>query len=639
MVMPNKLLGYFLCGLYIGAALLLSPQVSLADIQDPLDPFDTASQYETPGEQDDNNKSVQDLILESTLLLQDQRPLDARTKLLKALQKDPNAFEAHTLLAGYYMVHVGHFRLALKYVKRAMDLFAEKNGPAPYSEYRLSSQHAHLLYLLSQVRLNLDDYQGSLAVLDEFTARGYSAEWYSGTRAWVLMKMGNLDEAIRMARLGVLAGSEPGRSLNMLGILLSMHGEREASISVFRDAISQELSLGTLGQPATPLNNVGEVYKEIFLEDKAESSWIRATSMPDGCEHVLPSLNLALLYIDQLNFNAAERTIANFESCIAQFPLRNGEEHRALVDLARGRIALHTGRAEQAIHLIERALQNRQWFGKIGTNQADLEAGALMSYAAALKAHNAHLGYKLYDDTKEWLESLKLRSLNYLRSCWLMRRARQILTEDLEDFEDIYIRNTDSLLEYPTLGAVLNGIPTNVLMHRLSYEEGSDNRKEAALFYKAYLGENLLHNGDQTTGLKLLNEVINTSRQKFDNLLRLHTILNTMTVLDSASEDYATLAAQAFNLARASLRNAGLRLPVNYSEGDTEIFKRLRKSAFILDNSRSLQYSIEYDNWAGEITLKFRSSTPGMVDIQVRGNNLSDAINQLTEEVFTQDIK
>ena len=37
------------------------------------------------------------------------------------------------------------------------------------------------------------------------------------------------------------------------------------------------------------------------------------------------------------------------------------------------------------------------------------------------------------------------------------RKARRLLAEDLDKIEDINIRHTDSLLEYPTLGDVLAG--------------------------------------------------------------------------------------------------------------------------------------------------------------------------------------
>ncbi len=613
------------------------PQAARADIRDPFDPFDQSSSPATPD--GDKDKSPEELIMEGTVLLQDERPLDARTKLLKALQKDPKQYRAHMLLAGYYMVHVGHFRLALKYVKQALALFAEKNGQPPYRDIISQSEHEQLLYLLSQARLNLDDYDGALKVLDEFTSYGYTAEWYSGTRSWVLMKLGKLDDAIRVARLGIVAGAEPGRSLNMLGILLSMRGDRTLSLQVFRDAIAYELSLGTSGQPATPLNNVGEVYKEIFDEDRAESSWLRATSMPDGCEHVLPALNLALLYIDRLNFSGAKKAIDNFESCVAQFPLRNGEEHRALVNLARGRIALHTGHVDTAIADLSQALDYQQWFGKIGTNQEDLQAAALSSLAVALQAKNNHLRFYRYASWSEWLRTRGEMAANEVRAWWLMRRARQTLTEDLVNFEDIYVRNTDSLLEYGTLGDILEGLPQSALERRIEQERAVDDRVQAKYYYDAYLAQNFLAHRDTSRAQALLNGVINLSRPDYDNLLRLQALLLNLQNVSIGTPEYTALANQAFALSRASLLNHGFALPVNYSSNDESALDQLRGGGFILDNSVNLEYSITYEKVGDEIELHFRSLIPGMVDIKVRGTELLEAANKLREEVFTVDLK
>src|SRR5690606_14751052 len=153
----------------------------------------------------------------------------------------------------------------------------------------------------------------------------------------------------------------------------------------------------------------------------------------------LPSLNLTLLYIEQLNFRGAKNALANFEACVAQYPLRNGEEHKALVNMARGRINLHAGNVDKAIELLEKALEERQWFGKIGTSVHDMQAAAMISLAQALRAKNNHLKLSESANPAAWLsESANILS-NSLRAWWLMRRATQILTEDLQDLEDIYV--------------------------------------------------------------------------------------------------------------------------------------------------------------------------------------------------------
>jgi tetratricopeptide (TPR) repeat protein len=366
---------FFLLGV---AALLYSvtpawSQLGLGDLGE------TDSSSVDVGEEGDRDKGAEELIAEAAILLQDERLLDARTKLLRALEKEPKAYRAHMMLSGYYMAHVGHFRLALQYALQALSLFEEKNGRPPYYSYISRAEHSQLLYLLSQARLNLDDYEGSLKVLDQYVSYDYKDEWYSGTRAWVLMKLNRLPEAVSEARKGLREGAEPGRTLNMLGILLSMTGDRSGSLEVFREAIRYEMSMGRFGSPATPLNNSGEVYKEVFEEPKAIQSWMKATSLPDGCDHVLPALNLALMLIDQLDLNSASRAMYNFESCVAQFPLRNGEEHKALVHLARGRIDYWNGDIDNALNHFNDASERRQWFGKIGTNENDLDVGIELS--------------------------------------------------------------------------------------------------------------------------------------------------------------------------------------------------------------------------------------------------------------------
>lgn len=618
--------------------IVILPLNMRAEVLDPYDPFEVDSGQEEQQDMSDDNKSAEELILEASILLTDERLLDARSKLLKALQKDPKEYRIHMMLAGYYMEHVGHFRLALRYTRQAIALFEEKNGSPPYSDMRMQAEHAHLLYLLSQARLNLDNYQGSLEVLDEYASYNYYSGWYPGTRAWVLMKLNKLDEAIKTARIGVFSGAEPGRTLNMLGILLSMHGDREDSLKIFREAIQYELSLGTAGQPATPLNNSGEVYKEIFKEDKAEGSWTRAIKMPDGCQHVLPSLNLVLMYIEQLNFVGAKRTISNFESCIAQFPLRNGEEHEALVHLARGRIYLHSGNVNQAIKHLEAALEERQWFGKIGTSPEDLKVGALISLAQALNAKNNLIRLSRSATPVDWFSDSGEIVENRFRSWWLMRRARQILTEDLEDLEDLYIRNTDSMIEYPSFGEVLSELPRKPLENRLSYESQNDQRKEAVVYYKTYLAENYLNSwGKSSEAINLLDQALSSMRPRYDDLLKTHVLRLKANLASKTSLQYADLTNQIFNLNRASLRNYGLALPTNYQEMTPSVLRLFKGGPLMLDNQNRNFYSVKYEYQNEEHILYFVSTSNALGNVRVKGNDLSLVVDKFIDAIFIEE--
>ena len=610
---------------------------------DPFDPleFDEIFPEVKVEPEADRKKSPEQLIAEAEALWKQERYLDGRTKLLIALKKDPRNYRIHERLARYYLGVVGHFRLALQYVKQADALFKEKYGQPPYRNFTAQLDHMQLLYLLSQTRLNLDNYQGALDVLDEIARRGYYADWYAGSRSWILMKLGRVPEAIKTAQLGYLAlagQDERGQILNMLGILYSMSGDRPKALEIFRQAVAQELSQGALGKPATPLNNAGEVYKEIFDDEKAETSWLRATGMPDGCEHVLPAVNLALLYLDQLNLVGAKKALDNFEACVKNFPLRNGEEHRALVHLMRGRIALLAGKIDAAVSHFEGALVRKQWFGKIGTSEKDLQAAAMMSLAQALARKRAvqRLGHVL--SRRGFVGRTVDNADLSLRAWWYMRRARQLLTLKLNSFEDISIRNTDSMLEYPTLGELTAGIPRRLLERRIEQELKVDHRPEALPYYQAYLAERALAAGEQSRAMDLTRTVLSTLRPRFDNFLRLRVLLLQLAMLDPAVSDYRAVANTVFSLNRPALRSYGYKLPVNFDVADERILQLLRKTPFLLDNSSRLQYLIRSDFKEGEFILEFSAHSGVIGNMRVKSADLMYAMRKLVEEVFVVEL-
>ncbi|MEZ4753680.1 MAG: hypothetical protein R3A13_05140 [Bdellovibrionota bacterium] len=145
------------------------------------------------------------------------------------------------------------------------------------------------------------------------------------------------------------------------------------------------------------------------------------------------------------------------EACFTQYPLRNDEEHRALLHLGRGRIDLQTGKIDSAIDHFEAAVDRRQWFGKIGTNEDDLKGSFTLSSDSFKKAKNIALRYKITDNIWDSLNHAK-NSLAELSSLLVVMatKASQILAEDLNDFEDLNVRHTDTMLEYTTLGSLLS---------------------------------------------------------------------------------------------------------------------------------------------------------------------------------------
>ena len=525
---------------------------------------------------DESSTSAETLLEQAQDLFIASRPIDARAKLMKALALDPENYKTNMMLGQYYLSEVGHFRMAQRYLSKAMKSFESKHSGDPEQLLQTDSwrEHARLLTLQSETELNLDKYEAALATLNRF-GEYYWDPSLSASKAWVLMKLGRIDEAIKEAQKGLLRGDSAGRTFNVLGILLSVKGNRELSIKAFAQALLAEKSLGQFGQMATPLNNVGEVYRELFRDRYGEAAWKRAISLHDGCDHVLPSLNLAILYVDELRLNQAERVLDDFEACFSAQGTRSDTEHRALLALLRGRIALHMGKIDRAIELLERSHNDRQWFGKIGTTMGDAQLAAKISLAQALRTKAAIISREpsgsLWSDSKN-----AFLSLAYKTRAWLLgSEAIDIGLTDLKNFEDMYVRHTDAMIEYPTLHRTLSMLPEGALRRRISRLSQEDSRSGAHLYYQLYLASNLLEHGSVKEAMEILSALDNAWRT-IDRLARVEQRIllvralyesNSFWVSSEDSEQIATterkIREQIFVESPPALRNDGLTLPIS----------------------------------------------------------------------------
>lgn len=587
----------------------------------------------------DTNKSAMELLYEAYDLQASGRLIDYRTKLQQALKKDPKEIRVHMSLADYYLRHVGHFRLALKYTKAAERILYEEYGPPPYYYRYTQALHSDTLSLLSQSRLNLDDYKGALKAVREFKKLGYPGDWVTSSEAWILLKINRVEEAINIIEADLKKNPDNfGNNSNVLGILYSMVGKRKESIEVLNRSINHEFSRGITGNPATPLNNIGEVYKEIFIEDKSEESFLRATKLPDGCEHVLPSLNMALIRISQLRFLEAEQSLINFEACFAQYPLRNGEEHKALLQLVRARIALHNGDADYALKELQIASSRQQWFGKIGTTVNDFRAATYSTFGRALKIKNNHLKFKIHNSVAEFLKTQLEIIENKFKSYWFNRRARQILSEDLNYFEDLYIRHTDSFLEYPTLADTTSGFRAQTLRKRILKEIAKDDRAPARKFYESYLAIQKAKSlfGGGAENIKKLNELISSLRHKKDALLKLELMLALLLNTKEGSNRYLELSSKIYEEHKSALYNAGLKLPVNTSNITARDLKFIKKAGFLISNKSELNYKISVTTTKNKKVINFYKNNR-LLYLE-KGASIEEIINDFRDKVFTKII-
>jgi tetratricopeptide (TPR) repeat protein len=484
-----------------------------------------------------NDHDAEKLLQEGISLYESGRGIDARAKFEQLLALRPNDYQPYFHLGQYYLADVGHFKLAYRYLKKARELFESTHtimGAEFINDFMLQNQYSLILYLVAESALNLDFYEESLAVLDEYEAL-YQSGWYPGQRAWVLMKLKRVEEAITVAKQGLLQGADPKRTWNILGILLSISGQRELSIEAFSRAVDYEFTMRGNSQAATPLNNAGEVYRELFEDAFAESAWRTALRLPDGCEHVLPSINLSILYTDQLRIFQANQVLNDFEACYARRPERRDTEHRTILALARGKLKLFMNEPEEAISLLERSSSDQQWFGKIGTNENDVK---FASWVTLAQAHTLQAEALLDSSTDSILSSLKNKALSYQHrfiSWWLHRKAKLFSVKELNDFEDLTIRHTDTMITYPLLGSLIAHFDKTSIERRINRLIENDSREKAGSYYKHYLARNYFNNGKLNQARTLVND-IHTSFLPHEKLIQAEN--KTLYILSSLKDTY-----------------------------------------------------------------------------------------------------
>ena len=111
-----------------------------------------------------------------------------------------------------------------------------------------------------------------------------------------------------------------------------------------------------------------------------------------------------------------------------------------------------------------------------------------------------------------------------------------------------------------------------------------------------------------------------------------------MKELGAGSPQYEVLAHKVMTLSRPALRNYGLKLHVNIPEGSPEIEALLQDSPFHIDNSRKLTFSLSIENVDSEYLIKFSSTDPSIAGYQARAHTLQEAINKISDEVFSEKI-
>ncbi|MCS6893052.1 MAG: hypothetical protein NZO16_00545 [Deltaproteobacteria bacterium] len=404
--------------------------------------------------------------------------IDARDRLLNILKTDPNFLPAIILLMDYYAYYVSDPDEVLKYVDRAKKALTY-NSILLRSEYEDAIiQHEYNAY--SQK----NQYEKALSILNSLEKRRYLPTWYASSKAWILFKLGRYDEAYSVIDKVADSFIELPNILNIRGILHGVRGDWEGAIADLKKASDIGRLIGDVD--LAPVNNLGEVYEEIFQENLAIQLYEEAIRGDKDCFGLLSYINLSLLYLDFLDVKSSTRVIQSYKKCVASFPFKSLKAYISLTNLVTARIEYIRGNFEEARRLSKWILDYEQQLGSIGTDVWDLKVAAIQTLLLANQALKAIQNYRVSSFTEK-LKSFILKIRLFVENFLYRKELIRIMRTKLRNFEDLKIRNTDSFLFYPFLGFELVNWPSKTTMSLLINQKKRDSRELAGQYYDLYL--------------------------------------------------------------------------------------------------------------------------------------------------------
>ncbi len=471
--------------------------------------------------------------------------IDGRDRLVEILKKNPKNLDALILLMDYYSLIVADFDEVLKYVQRAKSVLKEVEI---IKRITYSSQ---ILWHEYNAWNQKNQYDKALETLKKAEKDGLMPIWYNSSLSWVLFKLGKIDEAIQAAESALYYWGDFLNALNMLGILYGVKGETERAIETLKKAIGYGEAFKQ--NISAPVNNLGEIYEEIFLENLGIQMYNKVINDDPNCEYLLSYVNLSLLYLDFKDIGSASRVVKSYKNCIRRFPYRKNQAYLSLLNLVDSRIKYLEGDFFESRRLARWILDYEQQLGYVGTDPKDLKLAAIQSLLLAneaiigsLKYYNHNFNHKV----KNLLLALRLKVEN-----WLYRKEFLNIFKSLNYFEDLKIRNSDSFLFYPFLAFEVRYWPRKKASQLIQSFRRKDKRKIAKYYYDLMLfnlGEESIEN---------LKNNLSDMRAYYDESLAIATLISVLQE-EKDPEERVKLSSLLYDKAPIVFPAFGLRMPV-----------------------------------------------------------------------------
>lgn len=228
-------------------------------------------------------------------LLSQGKPLEAREAARAWAKLHPDSWYAHEILGFVYLNVDADLPKALHHLQRARELLEARHpgwGPGTPSGY-----YGGTLNLITSAQRQMGRPRDALATLRKRDA--LFIQQNPGEMAWLLMKLGRMDEARAKALEAIRTGDEESMSwgYNALAAIESESDRPEAAFEANRAGL--ELELRRSKPDCALVRNSGLRYLELGDLEGAERQFLLATRHFSPTTQSEPWKDLALLYLEE----------------------------------------------------------------------------------------------------------------------------------------------------------------------------------------------------------------------------------------------------------------------------------------------------------------------------------------------------
>ena len=291
--------------------------------------------------------------LDGYAALRSGEPIRARELAQQLLKADPSSIAGHVLLGSVLYEIEGDLARARHELLRGKELFERKYGrSADNGDAQL--WHALALDALDQIAADMGEERESLAYQREWQA--IYPEQRSRWPAWMLMRLGRLDEARAFARAALASAKsveQRDQARTALCAIAAERLDRGGSYSACVDAAYASRAEG--GKDAVLWWNAAEAASMALRLDEIESLLLKSTEYGVQ-DYMNPWSDLVRLYTSQGRLAEAA---AALQEMVAWREAQAGyarAQSWAWSDLAASTFLLAAGRAADAEHIVARAL-------------------------------------------------------------------------------------------------------------------------------------------------------------------------------------------------------------------------------------------------------------------------------------------